>query len=155
MDRLYEDLQSASPEGYQAIERQIFDEWGKSGSAAMDLLVRRARMALDEGDFEAALDHYSALVDHAPDFAEGYAGRSNVYFRMGMVGPALDDLEHALAIEPRHFGAMSNLAVMLEEIDRPEDALVVYREAARLHPQEPNLQSAVARLELAVEGQDI
>ena len=45
---------------------------------------------------------------------------------MGQIGPALADIQDTLALNPRHYGAMSGFAVILEELDRPQDALEIY-----------------------------
>jgi len=36
----------------------------------MDLLLQRGQEAMDNEDYEAAIEHFTALTDHAPDFAE-------------------------------------------------------------------------------------
>ncbi len=155
LDELYEQLREATEETYLSIEEQIYTEWGKSGSASMDLLVRRGREAIEEGNTDAALDHFSALVDHAPDFAEGYAGRAQAYFELGLFGPALDDLRQTLVLEPRHFGAMAGLAIMFEAMEDPARALLAYEAAAEIHPLEPSIAGAIERLERQLDGQTI
>ena len=37
----------------------------------MDLLLGRGNEALEAEDYPTAIEHFSALIDHAPDFAEG------------------------------------------------------------------------------------
>ena len=69
---LLEELGSAQNEAQaQRIEKALFMEWSKSGSAAMDLLLKRGRDALEINDTGAAIEHLTALTDHAPEFAEG------------------------------------------------------------------------------------
>jgi len=46
LDLLFEQLLNAEPDEVARIEGQIISEWGKSGSAAMDLLLRRGEDAL-------------------------------------------------------------------------------------------------------------
>lgn len=153
LDRLYQELAEADASNYERIEQQIVTEWGKSGSAAMDLLMRRGRDALDEGAPDVAVEHFTALVDHAPDFAEGYFGRASSYYLLGLTGPALDDIRQALALNPRHFEAMRGLAIILEELERPEDAMELYTLILEINPQSVEAQGALERLELQLEGQ--
>ena len=47
---------------------------------------------------------------------------------------------------------MSGLALILEEIGQPEEALEVWREVEKLHPHREGLNDAVTRLERQVEG---
>ena len=67
-------------------------------------------------------------------------------------GLSLADIQKTLALNPRHFGAMSGLALILEEIGRPEDALAAWREVEAIHPHREGLKEAIERLERQVEG---
>jgi tetratricopeptide (TPR) repeat protein len=92
LDPLFEALRDADQQGAQAIENRIWQEWSRSGSAAMDLLLDRGRDALEAGEVEAAIEHFSALVDHAPGFAEAYNARATAWFQAGHYGLALEDI---------------------------------------------------------------
>lgn len=146
MATLMETLRTAPPESAQAAERDILREWGRSGSAAMDLLLKRGREAMAVDDFPAAIDHFTALTDHAPEFAEGYHARATAYFRADLFGPALDDLETALALNPEHFNAIFGLAVMLEEFGDNRAAADLYRRVLALNPHHENAEKALEKL---------
>ena len=155
LDALFESLQNASPDAVQQIEMQIHRIWSQSGSPAIDLLLERGRKAHAEGDFGLAIEHFSALVDHAPDFAEGYNARATAYFQTGRFGQSLADIQQTLMLNPRHFGAISGLAAILEQIGRPEDALEALRAVEELSPRREGLSDAISRLERKVEGEAI
>lgn len=155
LDRLFATLQGASAAEAVRIESDIWRIWSRSGSAAMDLLLERGRKAAEQGDFEAALDHLTALTDHAPDFAEGWNARATVFFQTGAYGPAIADLQRVLALNPRHFGALSGFGMILEEIDRPAQALEAYRAALTLHPHMQGVIEAVSRLEAKTSGSSL
>ncbi|MDE0695375.1 MAG: tetratricopeptide repeat protein [Boseongicola sp.] len=155
LDALFAGLQNANPETVQQIEKQIYRIWSQSGSPAMDLLLERGRKAHAEGDFGLAIEHFSALVDHAPDFAEGYNARATAYFQTGRFGQSLVDIRQTLRLNPRHFGAISGLAAILEQIGRPEDALEALRAVEELSPHREGLSDAISRLEREVEGEAI
>ncbi len=121
----------------------------------MDLLLTRGRDALEEGDNIKAIRHFTALIDHAPDFAEGYNGRATAYFQVGRFGLSLEDIRQTLRLNPRHFAAMSGLALILEELGQKEDALAAWREVEKLHPNREGLKDAIARLEREVEGETL
>lgn len=137
------------------IEAELQIEWSKSGSPTIDLLARRAEEALDLGDTRSAVEHYTALIDHAPDHLAAYDGRASAYYLSGEIGPALADLAHVLQHEPRHFGALTGLALILEESDEPEKALAAYRAAAAIHPHMDDVNNAIQRLETSLEGQEL
>jgi tetratricopeptide (TPR) repeat protein len=152
LDPLFEALKNAEPGGAREIEGRIWAEWSKSGSAAMDLLLERGREALEAGETTEAIEHFTALVDHAPGFAEGWNARATAYFQAGLYGPALEDIRRAVALNPRHFAAMSGLALILEEIGERKGALEAWRGVAAIHPQRQGVREAIERLEKAVEG---
>lgn len=152
IDRLFDQLKIATPENHAAIEKSIYDAWSQSGSATIDLLLKRGQDALQAGDAQSAVDHFTAAIDHAPDFAESYDGRASAYFQLDLVGPALDDLRQTLVLNPRHFGAMRGVAVIMEEIGNDRQALAVYQAALALDPMATDLQDAIARLQQKLEG---
>ncbi|WP_432449974.1 tetratricopeptide repeat protein [Aliiroseovarius marinus] len=149
LDDLFLQLKQAGDSNWEALEEEIWALWSSSGSAAMDLLLERGRKALQDDDIEAALEHFSALTDHAPDFAESWNARATAYYHLGEHGLALADIARALALEPRHFAAISGLAIIFEDLGDPTRALEAYRHALAIHPQNPDIKEAVARLENA------
>ncbi len=152
LDPLFDALRDADESSYREIENRIWEEWSRSGSAAMDLLLERGREALQAGDVDVAIEHFTALIDHAPDFAEGYNARATAYFQKGLYGPSLEDIRQTLARNPRHFGAMSGLALILDEIGESEGALEAWRAVEAIHPQREGVREAIERLEKEVEG---
>lgn len=155
LDTLFAQLLTADAEESQTLEQEIWIEWSKSGSPAMDLLLERGRNAMAEGVTEVAIDHFTALIDHAPGFAEGWNARATAYYQAGAFGPSIADIGHVLTLNPRHFGALSGLGAIFEELDRPEQALEVYRAALAIHPHQPGVLEAVERLQALMLGQDL
>ena len=132
---------------FEGIEGEITRIWSHSGSPAMDLLLSRGNAALQAEDYPTALEHFSALIDHAPDFAEGWNGRATTFYLMGEYALSIADVERVLALEPRHFGALSGLAFMFEAMEEPELALQALHMVQKLNPNRPNINDAVKRLE--------
>ncbi len=155
LDLLFEQLLEAEPDEVSRLEGQIISEWSKSGSPALDVLLRRGEDAAEEGEFAVAVEHFTALVDHAPDFPEGYHGRATAYYNMGLYGPAIDDLRQVLVLEPRHFGAMIGVAIILEEFEKPQDALEVWEMVAALNPADPDIEAVIERLTTQMSGETL
>ena len=155
LDTLFAQLQTATDEEAGQITTSIWLEWSKSGSPAMDLLIRRGRDAMNMGQPGLAIEHLTALIDHAPDFAEGYNARATAYFQTGDLGPSVADIAKTLTLNPRHFGALSGLAMIFEQLDEPEKALEAYRAALAINPHLPDVKAAVKRLETSVGGQEL
>jgi tetratricopeptide (TPR) repeat protein len=155
LDDLFSRLGDSSEDEAQRITEEIWIEWSKSGSAAMDLLLERGRDAMMAGDIEAAIEHFSALIDHAPEFAEGYNARATAYYQIGDLGPSVADIARTLELNPRHFGALSGLAMIFEEIERPDRALEAYKAAIAVNPHLTEVNEAIIRLESDLAGQDL
>lgn len=155
LDGLFERLKTAGEAEAGRIETEIWIEWSKSGSPALDLLLQRGRDAMDLGDLPAAIEHFSAIIDHDPDFAEAWNARATAFYMAGEFGPSVADIGHVLTLNPRHFGALSGLAMILEETGKPERALEVYRAALAIHPHMKGAAEAIERLEKEAEGQEL
>lgn len=149
---LLEELRDPEQTRWQRLERQISRVWSRSGSASADLLLLRGREALQRGDSSAAIEHFSALIDHAPDFAEGYHARANAWFMAGRFGFALSDLQEALARNPNHFSALVGLGRIYEELRQFDAAHSALEAAAAIHPHRPDVQQALERLDRRLRG---
>lgn len=155
LDDLFARLQKAGAEEAGRIESEIWIEWSKSGSPAMDLLLQRGRDAMSLGDNQAAIDHFTAIIDHSPDFAEAWNARATAYFNAGEFGPSVADIGHVLTLNPRHFGALSGLGMILEDTGNIAGALEVYKAALKIHPNLEGVKDAKERLETEAEGQEL
>jgi len=152
MDELFQRLKGADEIDAARIEREIELEWAKSGSPAMDLLLKRGVKALEEQDYQAAIEHLTALTDHAPEFASGWYNRAQAYVLTGRIGPAVDDLERALTLDPRHYDAIFGLGTIFEQVDEPQRAYDAYRLVLDLHPHHEEARKLLERIEGKVNG---
>lgn len=155
LDGLFDRLKTAGEAEASRIETEIWIEWSKSGSPAMDLLLQRGKDAMNLGDTAQAIEHFTALIDQTPDFAEAWNARATAYYMAGEFGPSVADIAKVLTLNPRHFGALSGLAMILEETGKPERALEVYKAALALHPHLQGASEAIERLETEAEGQEL
>ncbi len=152
VDELLGELGRAAPDEARRIIRSLEQEFGKSGSATMDLLLQRGRDALERGETGTGIGHLTALTDHAPRFAEGWHLLALGYFQADLYGPALDALERALILEPRHIGAMRGMATMLEQLGERALAFRMLERILDLHPHDADVLEALDRLRPEVEG---
>lgn len=155
LDDLFARLKTAGADESERIETEIWIEWSRSGSPAMDLLLQRGRDAMSLGDNQTAINHFTAIIDHSPEFAEAWNARATAYYNAGDFGPSVADIAHVLTLNPRHFGALSGLGLILEETGKPERALGVYKAALALHPNLEGVAAAVKRLETQADGQEL
>lgn len=155
LDALFARLKDDDTTDWQRVQSEIWRLWARSGSPSMDLLLQRAEEAMEAGDPELALRFLNDLVRLDPDFAEAWNKRATVYFMLGEYGKSVADIERTLALEPRHFGALSGLAMILERLGDEAGAYRAYREALEVHPNLPGAAEAVERLRPEVEGREL
>lgn len=155
LDELFERLSRATDGGWTYLEQEIWKEWGRSGSASADFLLKRGREAMEAEEYALAAEHFTALTELAPDFPEGYNMRAAAYFNLGLYGPALEDITQTLSLEPRHYGALNGLGVMMEEMGNPAAAYAAYELGLAIHPNQPDIREALERLAPDAAGKDL
>jgi len=152
VNQLLDKLAEPELEDWKHVENEIWRLWSQSGSAATDLLLQRGVQAMQRGDFRTAVSHLTTVVDHAPGFAEGLNKRATAFFLMKKYSLSIADIEQTLKLEPRHFGAISGLAMIFEILGHDELALDVYQHLIVIHPHLPGTRNAVTRLQQRISG---
>lgn len=135
-DRLFESLKNARSEAQgRAVEDAIWEMWmAKAPNADVARSIRDAMAARESYDYSRALSLLDTAVAAAPDYAEAWNQRAFVRFLKEDFEGALSDIDHALQLEPRHFGALSGRALVLMRFGRMEAAQRTLREAVAIHP---------------------
>ena len=144
---LLEMLKISEPDEVAALEKRIIEVWSNSGSAAMNLLFQRGHAALERRDYAVAIEHFSALTDHAPEFAEGWNARATTFYLMGRNELSIADIATTLSLNPKHFGAITGLAMILERMGDHKNALQAYQAVREISPNRKGVAEAIKRLE--------
>jgi tetratricopeptide (TPR) repeat protein len=156
LDTLFGALKIAPDEASaKAIEDRIWALWVVSGSDTCNLLMGRVKASIDDKDYDLAIKLLDAVIALKPDYVEAWNRRATVYYLKQDYGHSLADLREVLAREPRHFGALSGLGLILQDIGDDKDALEAYRKALAIDPHLENLPDLVKTLTDKVEGRDI
>jgi tetratricopeptide (TPR) repeat protein len=147
----------AAPDDASAkhIEDRIWALWLASGSDTCNLLMTRVKTAVDAENYDLAIRLLDAIIELKPKYAEAWNRRATVFFLKKDYGSAIADIRQVLTREPRHFGALSGLGTMLQDIGDEKDALAAYRRALAVHPRLNGIADKVKALTEKVEGRDI
>jgi tetratricopeptide (TPR) repeat protein len=129
--------------------------WLQSGSDTIGVLMARSAKAINDQKNELALEFLDAVVELAPDYAEGWNRRAYVYFLQNNFESAVGDLRRALALEPNHFKALEGLARILRDTGQKKAALQAYKQILKINPYQEGAKEAVDELSVEVEGQGI
>ncbi|QGZ34887.1 tetratricopeptide repeat protein [Stappia indica] len=156
LDGLFAELAKVtSDEAARPLVGRIQRIWSRSGSPTVDLLMVRAAAAMQAKDYALALDLLDVTVRLAPDFPEAWNRRATVNYLREDFGRSMVDIERVLALEPRHWGAMSGLGIILRRIGRDDEALETFRQVLKIHPVSENARKAVEDMEKAAAGSPI
>ena len=156
LDELFRRLAVAEAAGEaEVIEQRILRTWARSGSPTVDLLMARASEAIDDTDFGLAHELLETVVTLAPDYAEGWNRRATLYYLIDEFHLSIADISRVLVLEPRHFGALSGLGLILSEIGEEKQALEAYRRALDIHPFLSGARKAADELAPDIDGQEI
>ena len=83
------------------------------------------------------------------------ASRATVFFNNKDYVSAIADIHEVLLREPRHFGALSGLGTIMQELGDDKAALEAYRRALAVHPKLEKVPELVKKLTEKVEGREI
>ena len=140
----------------RGLEFEIWHLWNQSGSPTIDLLMGRGKQFDDTPrELTQAIALFDAAVALAPGFAEAWNKRATAHYLQGDYPAAIRDIEQTLRLEPRHFGALSGLGLIMVELGEAEKALRAFRLALEINPHLSDIVEEVALLETDLAGQGI
>src|ERR1700751_1775100 len=135
LDFLFRALKVAPDEASaKNIEDRIWALWLGSGSDTCNLLMTRVKAAIDSENYDLAVRLLDAIIEIRPAYVEAWNRRATVFFLKRDYGSAVIDLRQVLAREPRHFGALTGLGAIMQDIGDEKAALEAYRRALAIDP---------------------
>ena len=136
LDTLFLRLRKAQdPAEAALIEQQIWTAWTASGRPDVDRLMTHGLEAMASGDYGAAARAFDRVVTLAPNFPEGWNKRATIHYLRGDYPASLRDIGRTLALEKRHFGALSGLGTIYITQGNHRGALHAFQAVLELHPQ--------------------
>ena len=117
--------------------------------------MTRAKTAIDSKDLDLAIELLDAIIKIKPDYIEAWNRRATIRYMRKDYAQAMDDIRQVLIREPRHFGAMSGLGMIMQELGDDKRALDAFRKALEINPHLEKLPDQVKSLTEKVEGRPI
>ncbi|MFT4274822.1 MAG: tetratricopeptide repeat protein [Rhodopseudomonas sp.] len=156
LDFLFGALKAAPDEASaKHVEGRIWALWSQTSSDTTALLMARSKVAMDAKQYDVALKLLDAVLELKPDYVEGWNRRATIYYLQNEYMRSLEDIEQVLAREPRHFGALAGLGMIMQELGDDKRALDAFRQALALNPHLDKVPDLVKTLSEKVEGRDI
>ena len=129
--------------------------WLQTSSDTAALLMLRAKAAMDAQKPDVALKLLDAVVKLRPDYIEAWNRRATLYYLKNDYARSLQDIREVLVREPRHFGALAGLGMIMQDIGDEKRALEAFRKALAVNPHLEKVPELVKTLTEKVEGRDI
>ncbi len=156
LDGLFSELQEAgSAASARGIEQRIWRIWLTHEDTSVNILMQAGIVQMSRGDLTSALKTFEAMVELAPDFAEGWNKRATVHWLMHDYQSSLDDIDRTLSLEPRHFGALSGRGLVYSALEEWELALESFEEALEVNPRMMGPRHNADEIRLMLEGREI
>jgi len=156
LDFLFGALKAAPDEASaKHVEARIWALWLQTPSDTAALLMMRAKTAMDAQQTDVALKLLDAVVKLRPDYVEGWNRRATLYYLKNDYAHSLQDIEQVLVREPRHFGALAGLGMIMQDLGDEKRALDAFRKALAINPHLDKVPELVKSLSEKVEGRDI
>jgi tetratricopeptide (TPR) repeat protein len=156
LDFLFGALKAAPDEASaKHVEARIWAIWMQTPSDTAALLMTRAKAAMEAQQMEVALKLLDAVVKLRPDYVEGWNRRATLYYLRNDYAHSLQDIEQVLVREPRHFGALAGLGMIMQDLGDEKRALEAFRKALAVNPHLEKVPELVKTLTEKVEGRDI
>lgn len=156
LDFLFGALKAApDEESARYVEARIWALWLQTPSDTAALLMARAKLAMDAQKMDVALKLLDAVIKLRPDYVEAWNRRATVYYMQNDYARSLSDLKQVLIREPRHFGALAGLGMIMEDLGDDKRALDAFRKALAINPHLDKVPEMVKSLSEKVDGRDI
>src|SRR3954468_9714371 len=156
LDFLFGALKAAPDEASaKHVEARIWALWMQTPSDTASLLMARAKAAMDAKQTDVALKLLDAVIKLRPEYVEAWNRRATIYYLQNDYTRSLADIEQVLSREPRHFGALAGLGMIMQDLGDDRRALDAFRKALAVNPHLERVPELVRTLTEKVEGRDI
>ena len=156
LDKLFEALKVApDAESAKYVENRIWSMWLATDSDTTTLLMSRVKTAVDAKDLDLGIKLLTAVIEIKPDYVEAWNRRATLYYMKKDYDHSIGDIEQVLKREPRHFGALSGLGMIFQELGDDKSALEAFRRALAVHPHLERIPELIRQLTDKVDGREI
>lgn len=117
------------------IVEKLWKEWTTAHNNENEkALMNEGIEAMSSGNLDRAENLFTKLIEANPSFTEAWNKRATLRFMLWDFEGSLRDVEKVLALEPRHFGALSGLGMIHLRLGAPENALKAYEDLLNVFP---------------------
>ncbi len=154
LDALFDRIQQTKDSTVAArIERSIWEIWVDSGDPDLNRLMQAGIEAMASDQQEIAISLFTSVIEQSPSFAEGWNKRATAFYLNDELAASVADIERTLALEPRHFGAVSGLGLIFLRRGDKIGALGAFERVLEINPHAAGARTHVRLLKEALQGE--
>ncbi len=157
IDKLFIQLKSANDfENSKKIEDKIWDLWITHPSKnSLTKLLADGSSAMMDNKLDTAYNKFTEVIKLDPNWAEAWNKRATVLYLMGKYKLSQADIDKVLAIEERHFGALTGQGLVQTALKNYQKAIDSYIEAHKVHPFMKSPMIMIEKLQIELQKQSI
>ena len=110
---------------------------------------------IDRRQLRKAYEIFSQIIAADSEWSEAWNKRATVLYLMKEYQSSLDDINITLALEPRHFGALTGQALNYIELKQYEKAIKSYKAAQKIYPAMGAAKKMIPKLQELINDQTI
>ena len=157
IDKLFIQLKNANDfENSKKIEDKIWDLWITHPSKnSLTKLLADGSSAMMDNKLDTAYNKFTEVIKLDPNWAEAWNKRATVLYLMGKYKLSQADIDKVLAIEERHFGALTGQGLVQTALKNYQKAIDSYIEAHKVHPFMKSPMIMMEKLQIELQKQSI
>ena len=117
------------------IEKNIWSLWNLHPKN--EFLTNKLELGtelMENGQHKYAYKIFSNIIFDDPNWSEAWNKRATTYYLLGNFNSSIADIVETLKLEPRHFGALSGLAMIQNYMGNKKAAIEALSQAINIHP---------------------
>jgi len=160
LDNLFKQLKNNQATQAIEVENKIWEIWSihpsndRKGFRLTELLDQGS-FFIDRKQFKKAYEIFSQIIAADSEWSEAWNKRATVLYLMKEYQSSLDDINITLALEPRHFGALTGQALNYIELKQYEKAIESYKAAQKIYPIIDAAKKMIPKLQELINDQTI
>jgi len=160
LNNLFKQLKNSEATKAIEIENKIWKIWSihpsndRRGFRLTELLDQGSLLT-DRRELNKAYEIFTQIIATDPNWSEAWNKRALVLYLMKQYQSSLDDIKITLALEPRHFGALSGQALNYIELKQYEKAIKSYKAAQKIYPVMGAAKKMIPQLQELIKDQAV
>ena len=147
LDDLFATLSSTSDlTTIRSTENEIWEIWFEHPNNDVEQLMQMGVARMNDNRQPEAMLIFNELIGSFPKYAEAWNRRATLHYLLGNYEESISDIENVLALEPRHFGALSGLGLVYLQINQLTKAKQAYEALIEVHPKSPNAKENLRKI---------